>query len=145
MKPSWYWLITGIGLCVVAVSGVRLFHKVFYPPRIWTEQLNKRLSSGYYFDKNNNPSWNSSPSSRRFAAPLIQQRNNQLTVDLADDLGKIYSDRIKLQHILYNLLSNTGKFTQDGPIEMPGKPGAGSSFTVRLPIDKEKSTAHSTA
>ena len=46
---------------------------------------------------------------------------------------------------IYNLLSNTGKFTQDGPIEVPSKPGAGSSFTVRLPIDKEKGTAHSAA
>ena len=47
-------------------------------------------------------------------APLA--RSNTLTLDLAEDLGTMHSDVVKLRQCLFNLLSNACKFTQGGRI-----------------------------
>ncbi|MCI0712906.1 MAG: ammonium transporter [Chloroflexi bacterium] len=51
-------------------------------------------------------------------APAIEKNNNHLVVELEDDLGVIYSDYIKLQQVLINILSNAGKFTENGIIRL---------------------------
>lgn len=48
--------------------------------------------------------------------PQLEKRNNRFDVTIADGVGRIISDRIKLQQILINLLSNAAKFTHDGTI-----------------------------
>lgn len=50
--------------------------------------------------------------------PLVERNDNRLVLDLAPDLGVIHSDPLKLRQILINLLSNAGKFTQDGVVTL---------------------------
>ena len=47
---------------------------------------------------------------------VMTQNNNTLTYHIADDIGNIYSDQTKLRQILFNLLSNAAKFTQNGHV-----------------------------
>ena len=48
--------------------------------------------------------------------PLADNNNNKLMVYCPDDLGKIYSDPLKTRQILYNILDNACKFTENGTI-----------------------------
>ncbi|MDQ2806767.1 MAG: PAS domain-containing sensor histidine kinase [Chloroflexota bacterium] len=50
--------------------------------------------------------------------PLVERNDNRLVVAMAPDLGVIHSDPLKLRQILINLLSNAGKFTQDGVVTL---------------------------
>ncbi len=50
--------------------------------------------------------------------PLAAQKNNQLCLDLEADLGTIHCDLTKLKQMLFNLISNSIKFTQDGRITL---------------------------
>jgi signal transduction histidine kinase/ActR/RegA family two-component response regulator len=52
------------------------------------------------------------------ARPLIEQNRNMIEVDVADDLGVMHSDSTKMRQILLNLLSNAGKFTDQGHITL---------------------------
>ena len=49
-------------------------------------------------------------------APLVSERHNTLELDFAGAQGLITSDRLRLQQILINLLSNANKFTRNGSI-----------------------------
>ena len=49
---------------------------------------------------------------------LITANNNALTADIADDLGTIRSDSIKIRQILLNILGNCAKFTYAGTIDL---------------------------
>jgi signal transduction histidine kinase len=48
--------------------------------------------------------------------PLVQQNENALIVQCADDLGTMYADLMKTRQILLNLLGNAAKFTRGGTI-----------------------------
>jgi len=48
--------------------------------------------------------------------PLVEQKNNQFKLKAANELGETYADFSKMQQILFNLLSNATKFTEDGTI-----------------------------
>ncbi|MGH7590111.1 MAG: GAF domain-containing protein, partial [Gemmatimonadales bacterium] len=50
--------------------------------------------------------------------PLILQKANTLDVDVASDLGPIRADLTKVRQMLFNLLSNASKFTENGAIEL---------------------------
>lgn len=50
--------------------------------------------------------------------PLASKNGNRLEVRLAEDAGELYSDRLKLNQCLYNLLSNACKFTEQGLIRL---------------------------
>jgi signal transduction histidine kinase len=47
-------------------------------------------------------------------APLIEQNGNKFEVDLSPHIGFVESDKMRIRQILFNLLSNAGKFTQNG-------------------------------
>ena len=50
--------------------------------------------------------------------PLIEQKNNHLVIDSADNLDSMHADITKVRQILFNLLTNAHKFTEQGTIEL---------------------------
>ena len=48
--------------------------------------------------------------------PLIQSKNNTLVIDSPQPVGVIQNDMTKLRQIVFNLLSNAAKFTEEGTI-----------------------------
>lgn len=50
--------------------------------------------------------------------PLIKKGQNRLEIKLGEGLGEMRSDLTKVRQILFNLLSNASKFTENGTITM---------------------------
>lgn len=53
--------------------------------------------------------------------PAIEKKGNTLNVELAGDLGLACNDAFKLNQCLLNLLSNAGKFTENGAITVSAR------------------------
>jgi signal transduction histidine kinase len=53
--------------------------------------------------------------------PIIQQKDNQLTLHISGQLGEINTDLTKVRQILFNLLGNAAKFTNHGEITLIAK------------------------
>ncbi|MCW8084017.1 response regulator [Sabulicella glaciei] len=49
---------------------------------------------------------------------LLRKNGNELEVRMDPDLGPMHSDPVKIRQSLINLLSNAGKFTQDGRVTL---------------------------
>ncbi len=54
----------------------------------------------------------------RTVEPLFVPNANRLNVECPNNIGKLYSDQVKLTQILFNLLSNAAKFTHKGTITL---------------------------
>lgn len=50
--------------------------------------------------------------------PILEKNKNKFILECPENIGEMKSDEIKLRQILYNLLSNAGKFTEDGVINL---------------------------
>jgi signal transduction histidine kinase len=50
--------------------------------------------------------------------PLVERNRNGLKVVCPEDLPEMYSDVTRTRQILFNLLSNASKFTEDGTITL---------------------------
>jgi PAS domain S-box-containing protein len=50
--------------------------------------------------------------------PLVERQGNALTVSVSSDIGVMHSDLVKLRQILFNLLSNSAKFTESGTVRL---------------------------
>ncbi len=50
--------------------------------------------------------------------PLVEKRQNELRIAVGENLGRMSSDLIKVRQILFNLLSNAAKFTDNGVITL---------------------------
>jgi signal transduction histidine kinase/DNA-binding response OmpR family regulator len=48
--------------------------------------------------------------------PVVERKGNTLVVEVADGPGIIQADQIRLKQCLFNLLSNAGKFTENGTV-----------------------------
>jgi PAS domain S-box-containing protein len=55
------------------------------------------------------------------AKPLIDEKGNSLVVESSENLGEVRSDQTKLRQILFNLLSNAAKFTENGKITLKSR------------------------
>jgi CheY-like chemotaxis protein len=64
--------------------------------------------------------------------PLIQKNENQLEMTMGADLGVMYADVTKVRQVLFNLLSNSSKFTDHGTIRLDAhcEEDAGVPMTV---------------
>ena len=49
---------------------------------------------------------------------LVQQKGNEIALELAPDLGEMHTDQVKLRQCLFNLVSNAAKFTEHGRITL---------------------------
>src|SRR5262245_10204220 len=54
--------------------------------------------------------------------PLVQQKRNRLVLDHAENLGAMHADVTKVRQVLFNLLSNASKFTEQGAITLTATP-----------------------
>ena len=50
--------------------------------------------------------------------PLVQQKGNRLVLEAPEHLGTMHADITKLRQTLFNLLSNSTKFTENGTITL---------------------------
>ncbi len=66
--------------------------------------------------------------------PLVDKRSNTLELDLGDGIGTMHTDLVKVRQILFNLLSNASKFTQEGTISLTARrqPGDGDGAGERI-------------
>jgi signal transduction histidine kinase/DNA-binding response OmpR family regulator len=68
---------------------------------------------------------------RSIVEPLAAANANRLEIFCPGTLGTLYTDRTKLKQSLLNLLSNAGKFTHEGRVQLEVRPAAGEiSFVV---------------
>src|SRR5271167_75882 len=68
---------------------------------------------------------------RSIVEPLVTANANRLEILCPGTLGTLYTDRTKLKQSLLNLLSNAGKFTHDGLVNLEVRPApAEISFIV---------------
>ena len=49
---------------------------------------------------------------------LVERKNNTLELEIADGLGAMHQDVVKVRQCLFNLISNAAKFTEDGRITL---------------------------
>ncbi len=57
----------------------------------------------------------------RTVRQLVEANRNRFIVIVDPDAGLMTSDALRLKQVLFNLLSNAGKFTQDGTVEMDAR------------------------
>ena len=55
------------------------------------------------------------------AKPLVEAHGNQFIVRIDPDLGRIFSDELRLRQAALNLMSNAAKFTSNGVVEVSGR------------------------
>jgi signal transduction histidine kinase len=69
------------------------------------------------------------------AQRLVESNGNKLWVERGTDLGTMIGDATKLRQVLFNLLSNAGKFTRRGSIALTvsREPGEGGDW-IRLAV-----------
>ncbi len=53
--------------------------------------------------------------------PMVQKKSNKMELTCPADLGGMYADLTKVRQVLFNLLSNASKFTENGTISLDVK------------------------
>jgi len=53
--------------------------------------------------------------------PLLEKKRLHLHIALPNDLPEVYCDRVRIQQVLLNLLSNAARFTESGGITVTGE------------------------
>jgi signal transduction histidine kinase/DNA-binding response OmpR family regulator len=55
---------------------------------------------------------------RATISPLVEKNRNKLSVDCAPEVGSMRADVTRVRQVLFNLLSNASKFTEDGRVSL---------------------------
>ncbi len=55
------------------------------------------------------------------AHPLVEKNYNEMALECPDDLGTITADMTRVRQVLFNLISNAAKFTENGKITLKVK------------------------
>jgi signal transduction histidine kinase len=63
-------------------------------------------------------------------APVVAANGNRIDLHIADDSIRMHTDQTKLRQILFNLLSNACKFTENGTITVRAEPDAATREVV---------------
>src|SRR5690606_38973262 len=64
--------------------------------------------------------------------PLVEKNANTFAIDVPPGVGTMRADLVKTRQVLFNLLSNAAKFTENGAISLTvGRDDAQVSFAVR--------------
>ena len=50
--------------------------------------------------------------------PLVEKNRNAFVIECPDDIGPMHADLVKVRQVLFNLLSNSAKFTEGGTITL---------------------------
>ncbi|MDX1693864.1 MAG: 7TM diverse intracellular signaling domain-containing protein [Ketobacteraceae bacterium] len=50
--------------------------------------------------------------------PLLEANGNKLDVNISNDVTELFQDDVKMRQILFNLLSNSAKFTKNGRVSL---------------------------
>jgi len=50
--------------------------------------------------------------------PLMEKNGNRLVLEVSPQTGEMHSDVTKIRQVLFNLLSNAGKFTKNGTVTL---------------------------
>jgi signal transduction histidine kinase len=53
--------------------------------------------------------------------PVLAKNHNALETHVSPDAGVITADEVKVRQILFNLLSNAGKFTENGAVRLDAR------------------------
>jgi signal transduction histidine kinase len=66
--------------------------------------------------------------------PLVEKNGNSFVIDCPDDIGRMHADLVKVRQVLFNLLSNSAKFTNGGSITLTVRKTAAAArvtFAIR--------------
>jgi signal transduction histidine kinase/DNA-binding response OmpR family regulator/methyl-accepting chemotaxis protein len=67
--------------------------------------------------------------------PVVQKNGNVMTVRCADDLGDMHADLTRVRQVLFNLLSNAGKFTREGQVTVDvTRESSGATDWIRFQV-----------
>ncbi len=66
--------------------------------------------------------------------PLVEQKGNRLNVRCAEDAATMYADVTKVRQVLFNLLSNAAKFTEQGTVTLEVVRTMAESLPVDHPV-----------
>ena len=65
--------------------------------------------------------------------PLVEKNRNAFVIDCPNDVGVMHADLVKVRQVLFNLLSNSAKFTEGGTIALTvRKPAAEATVTFAI-------------
>jgi signal transduction histidine kinase/DNA-binding response OmpR family regulator/HAMP domain-containing protein len=68
--------------------------------------------------------------------PLVEKNGNNMTVRCGDDLGDMHADLTRVRQVLFNLLSNAGKFTREGRVAVNvTRESAGGRDWIRFEVE----------
>lgn len=62
--------------------------------------------------------------------PLVEKNRNIFVIDCANDIGPMRADLVKVRQVLFNLLSNSAKFTEGGTITLGVRKDVGEAMVT---------------
>jgi signal transduction histidine kinase/ligand-binding sensor domain-containing protein len=75
------------------------------------------------------------------AQPLVSKKGNVLEVDCPPNIGTLRTDQTKLRQVLFNLLSNAAKFTENGKIRVEVRRQSSELGSHQLPTSQVRPPA----